>query len=145
MIQDHYPLFANETREIFTFESIGPKGRIAKIIVFDLLQGNVWNLGFGDQLADDWDDAAISNNGDIVRVISTVAQAALDFSERWPERRILINPVDEKRKRFYNTIFKRRYHEITQVFEVKGWIKQGIYLYAPERSFDLFLLTRKNH
>ncbi len=57
MIQEHYLLVANETKEIFAFESVGPKGCITKIIVFDLVQGNVWNLGFGDQLDDDWNDA----------------------------------------------------------------------------------------
>jgi len=143
MIRESYSLIANENREVFAFESIGPRGRIAKIVVFDLVEGNVWNLGFGDRHDGDWDDEAISNNGDLVRVISTVAQAALQFSDRWPERRILISPVDEKRKRLYNTIFKRRHHEILQTFEVVGLTAQGVRLYEPDIFFHLFLLTRK--
>ena len=143
MIQESYPLIADENREVFAFESIGSRGCIAKIIVFDLVAGDIWNLGFGDRNNGNWDDEVISNNGDLVRVISTVAQAALQFSERWPERRILINPVDEKRKRLYNTIFKRRHHEIIQIFEVTGLTSQGMRPYEPDIFSHLFLLTRK--
>ncbi len=143
MIQESYPLTADENREVFVFDSIGIKGRIAKIIVFDLVAEDVWNLGFGDRNNDDWDDEIISNNGDLVKVVSTVAQAAFQFSDRWPERRILINPVDEKRKKLYNTIFKRRHPEIEQIFEVTGMTAQGVRWYKPDIFFHLFLLTRK--
>jgi hypothetical protein len=143
MIQKSYPLIVNENRQVFAFDSIGPKGRIAKIVVFDLVAGDVWNLGFGDRNSGDWDDEVISNNGDLVRVVSTVAQAALQFSGRWPKRKILINPVDEKRKKLYNTIFKRHYHEIEQIFEITGMTAQGVRSYKPDIFFHLFLLTRK--
>lgn len=145
MIRESYPLQTDENREVFVFESIGIKGRIVKIIVFDLIQDDIWNLGFGDLHDDGWDDEVISNNGDLVRVISTVAQAVLLFSDKWLERRILINPVDKKRKRLYNTVFKRRQNEITQYFEIIGSTDQGVQLYKPQVSFNLFLLARKKH
>jgi hypothetical protein len=72
-----------------------------------------------------------------------VAQAAIQFSDRWPERRILISPVDEKRRQLYNTIFKRRYLEIEQVFEITGMTAQGVRSYRPDIFFHLFLLARK--
>jgi len=145
MIQESYPLQSDDNREVFAFESIGNKGRIAKIIVFDLIVDDIWNLGFGDQQSDGWDDEVISNNGDLVRVISTVAQAALLFSKKWPERRILINPVDEKRKRLYNAIFKRRQNEISQYFEITGSTEHGVQRYEPQILFNLFLLSPKRH
>lgn len=143
MIHESYPLITDEKREVFIFESVGPKGRVRKIVIFDQIRADLWNLGFGDLLEQGWDDAVITNNGDLVRVISSVAQATYKFSEKWPERKILISPVDEKRKQLYNTIFKRRYHEIMAIFEIKGLQGKKLQNYDPHTYFDLFLLSRK--
>lgn len=143
MIHESYPLITDEKREVFIFESVGPKGRVRKVVIFDQIRADLWNLGFGDLLEHGWDDFVITNNGDLVRVISTVAQAIYQFSERWPERRILINPVDEKRKQLYNTIFKRRHQEVSDLFEIKGIEGETLRSYEPHILFDVFLLIRK--
>ncbi len=145
MIGETYNLKPDENFEVFEFESVGLQGRISKVIVFSFYYENTWNLGFGDQKMDgnNWDDKVVSNNGDLVRVISTVAKAVYDFSDKWPNRQILIVPVDERRKKLYNRVFQKHVQEIPPEFEVLGFRNQKLQDYSPILFFDWFLLSRK--
>lgn len=138
MIEETYPLKADPSLVEFTFESIGPKGRIEKIIQFTPFGDGRWNLGFADRRDDKWDDEVVSNNGDLVRVISTVACAAYLFSKKWPKRQIFISPVDEKRKRLYNSIFKRHFQTISATFLILGIDELGIRPFEPAYFYDEF-------
>ena len=45
----YYELTIGESKSIFEFTSVGPKGEIPKIIVFSKKEGeNIYNLAFGD-------------------------------------------------------------------------------------------------
>jgi hypothetical protein len=102
-------------------------------------------MGFGDLNEGEIDDAVISNNNDIVKVIGTIAKILYDFSDKYPLRRIEINPVDEKRKRLYHHIFRRNYDIIKLDFNVNGIFKNSAIeeIYSPEINYDIFRLTRK--
>ncbi len=80
----------------FTFESIGPKGSITKFVQFSYISNKLWNLGFGDYSEGDWDDAVISDNNDMRKVLQTVVNIVHDFSEKYPNKKIYIEPVDKK-------------------------------------------------
>ena len=87
----------NETATLFVFFSEGRQGRIMKAIIISPYDRNRWNLAFGDVGADlEIDDKAKTNNNDLVKVLGTVAQAAILFSDKYPERSIMIFPVDAK-------------------------------------------------
>jgi hypothetical protein len=145
MKNEHYPLTSDDESCFFEFESIGPKGVIQKVILIDYLDFNTWNLAFGDKTETDWTDESVSNNGDMVRVISTVIAAALEFSAKYPTRDISIQPLDERRKKLYNLVFQRNIQDIEEIFYVFGTC-EGKYLeYQPNYFFDLFILSRKNH
>ncbi|WP_446717868.1 DUF6934 family protein [Dyadobacter sp. OTU695] len=76
---------------IFTFVSEGFYGRIRKMIIIDPIRrplidvphGKHYNLAFGDIRikSDEWtiDDSVRTNNGDMPKVIATVAQVAVRF------------------------------------------------------------------
>ncbi|MFN0176378.1 MAG: DUF6934 family protein [Saprospiraceae bacterium] len=146
MITGTYPIEQNETATQFLFFSEGVKGRILKAVFISHYERHRWNLAFGDVGAD-WeiDDKAKTNNNDVVKVLGTVAKAALIFSETYPERALIIFPVDEKRKRLYNLIFRRKLTEIEMIFHVFG--KRGrrweAFNYQTE-EYDAFELLRKN-
>ncbi len=145
MITKTYEIAQNETATQFLFFSEGIKGRILKAVLISHIERHRWNLAFGDVGAG-WeiDDKAKTNNNDVVKVLGTIAQAALVFSETYPDRSLMIFPVDEKRKRLYNWVFRRRLTEIQSVFHVFG--KHGrrweAFTYDVE-EYDAFELLRK--
>lgn len=145
MIEESYPYRTDSEKEVYFFESIGPKGQIGKMIQFDFMGENTWNLAFGDRLdGHHFDDSANSNNGDLVKIMATVAETIRVFSERWPNRMIHIQPLDEKRKRLYNAIFSRHFHHIEADFYIFGELAAQLHSYRPERIFDRFLLVSKS-
>lgn len=144
MVQNVYMLRQNNDATQFVFFSEGSKGRVMKAVIISPYDQNRWNLAFGDVQPDgEIDDVVKTNNNDVAKVMGTVAQAALLFSEKHPDCSLIIFPVDEKRKWLYNLIFRRRLTEIQGIFEIFG--KQGNLwkAYSPELEYDAFELFKK--
>jgi hypothetical protein len=145
MITEFYDFIDSPDKSQYIFASEGKEKYIVKVVLFTHLRGDLWNMGFGDLKKGEIDDAVVSNNHDIVKVIGTIAKILYDFSDKYPSRRIEINPVDEKRKRLYHHIFRRNYDIIKLDFQVNGVFKNSNNeeIYAPEINYDIFRLTRK--
>jgi hypothetical protein len=143
MITESYRYVALKHNTRFVFESEGVQGKIVKIIEFSLLENGEWNLGFGDVKDGRIDDSVVSNNQDIVRVLQTVAAATYEFLDTYPLSIIVINPVDEKRKRLYNTIFQRHFADIDSLFIIMGTIKGEKEIYSPQKNYDNFQIRLK--
>lgn len=75
--------------------------------------------------------------------MNTVAVALYQFLETYPEKIIRIRPIDEKRKRLYNTIFQRRIHEIEPNFYVFGKKGNKFEVYSPHKTYKIFQLRLK--
>ena len=78
-----------------------------------------------------------------MKVISTVAKITYAFSNTYPLRRIKIEPVDEKRKKLYNHVFRRHYETINADFDIIGQINEKRERYSPQKFYDSFELNRK--
>ncbi|MFK7979066.1 MAG: hypothetical protein AB8G86_03715 [Saprospiraceae bacterium] len=127
---------ASKDRIVFRFKSIGKKGIIEKGIWFQIQGENHYNLAFGDIINDNLEDNTISNNGDYIKVISTVANAINYFFKEYPIATLEINPIDKKRRRFYNTIFRRRHEEIKTDFVLIGINSNREELYNKEKQYE---------
>ncbi len=141
-----YSFTTNDERIRYEFVSIGPKGEIAKIVSFSPAFGEAWNLAFGDlKGSEEFDDSIISDNGDMRKVLQTLANIAHDFFEKHPNAQVIIDPVDGKRKSLYNRVFQRKFDEIELVFEVFGVLKytSEILPYHPTKNYDAFIIQRK--
>jgi hypothetical protein len=143
MITESYHYIALKQQTRFVFESEGIQGKIIKIIEFSLLENGEWNLGFGDVKDGRIDDSVVSNNQDIVKVLQTVAKAIYEFLQTYPLSIIVINPVDEKRKRLYNTVFQRHFVDIESIFIITGIIKGEKEIYSPQKNYDNFQIRLK--
>ena len=145
MLNDFYPFTPIIEDTHFVFESKGKEGIVYKVILFASIEEERWNLGFGDLnlKTGDIDDAVMSDNHDAAKVMRTVAKAAFVFLETYPERTVFIEPVDMKRKRFYNAVFQRYYKEIEPIFDLFGLIGEVSEVYSPEIIYDFFELKRK--
>jgi hypothetical protein len=143
MITEHYEYIAFEDKPIYYFESEGKQGKIPKLILFTPLDKNLWNLGFGDLKEEYVNDSVISNNHDIVKIMGTLAKIVYAFLDENPSSSIRIKPVDEKRGRLYNHIFRRNYEAINNSFDIVGIIKRRKEAYRPEKIYEYFELKRK--
>lgn len=143
MIDKHYLLESNSEKDFFFFKSTGVKGSIEKWVWFQKIGKDRYNLAFGDLINGELSDSSISNNLDVLMVISTVAKTIYEFSELHPDVTIIIIPRDEKLKRFYNTVFRRRYQEIIELFDILGIKKHIPTSYNPKKNYDKFELTPK--
>ncbi len=143
MITDSYQILPSVDYRAFKFYSIGVKGKIEKVVVFQSLGGNRFNLAFGDMETNGLNDRIISNNLDFVKVMATVAKCVYVFLAYFPDAIIEIKGVDQKRQNFYNTIFKRKWEEIAPYFDVKGIVSGILQPYNKELYFDKFVIQQK--
>lgn len=76
-----YQIQGEENRERFVFNSGEGKETIQKVVCFDLIdaENRVFNLGMGYSEGDPWDETTkidfevLSNKGDVLKVMNTVA------------------------------------------------------------------------
>jgi methyltransferase-like protein len=144
MIKDTYPYFPITDDLFFGFRSEVVKGSILKIVIFTLVAKNKWNLGFGDWHNNDINDEVMTNNQDVVKVIGTVAKITYDFFETYPNAVVIIEPVDEKRKKLYNIVFKRHFDVIQSNFKIFGKKGRRKEIYSPNKIYDIFELSLKS-
>ncbi|HMR87054.1 MAG TPA: hypothetical protein PKD51_02810 [Saprospiraceae bacterium] len=69
--------------DVLTFEfiSFGPKGNIPKIVVYQHIERNLYNLAFGEPNGKLGfiDDLIVTNNKDTDKILVTVASTIYDF------------------------------------------------------------------
>ena len=143
MIKDAYEYFSLKDDILYGFMSEGTKGTIVKVIIFTLLDNGKWNLAFGDWQNKDVDDKVMSNNQDVVKVIGTVAKVTYNFFENYPDAILIIDPVDEKRKKLYNIVFQRHFETIKKDFKIIALLGKRRRIYSPNRMYDRFELLLK--
>lgn len=141
MIENAYPYLSSGKKTQVAFQSLGPKGIIIKIIRFEQVHGNRWNLGLGDFKQGKIETNKLTSNGDVVKVLATVAAATLAFLEEYPERIVEIKPVDEKRKRLFNLVFSRRWAQIREKISINGLKANERMIYSPHEFYDSFEIT----
>ena len=86
-----YPKYQYRSEELFLFYefiSEGPKGLIKKVVEYtETSTENVYNLGFGDydDITKSLNDLSITNKGDSLKVLATVASTVYAFYRKIPK------------------------------------------------------------
>ncbi|HEX2627473.1 MAG TPA: hypothetical protein VHM26_00625 [Chitinophagaceae bacterium] len=119
----YYNYYSNKSQFDYEFESVGPKGKIRKIVRFELQDENVYNLGFGDfdENADYVSDEVVSNNGNTEMVLSTIGQIILHFTNKRPEAFVLIEGSTASRTRLYQQKINKFFSQIDIHFKIFGF------------------------
>lgn len=135
----------------FEFVSEGPKGLVHKMVEYtETGQENVFNLAFGDydKTTKSIDDLSITNNGDSLKVLATVASTVYAFTEKYPKSWIFATGSTSVRTRLYRMGITNNLVEIQADFKVFGlsiedneWEE-----FIVGEDYDAFLITKKeNH
>lgn len=121
MRKEGYPLTIIEPN-LFTFTSQGKKGTILKALVFEEVDLNEYNLALIDYIEDteSWSDMAITNNGDVSKIMKTVLIGILDFLQKNPRAIIAVEGNTRIKILFYNRIFKTYYSEYRHIIHVSS-------------------------
>ena len=142
---DRYAALSDSRHEIYEFLSLGPKGTIKKVVIFDEIQADIYNLAFGD-----WDektkrlrDDTRSNNGDRDKILATVAHVVIDFMMHHPEATLYAEGITKAKTRLYQMGINANWNEISQLFEIEG-LADGIWgPFKQNKNYNAFTLVAK--
>lgn len=134
----------------FEFVSEGPRGLIRKIVEYsETGTENVYNLGFGDYDEKDnsISDLTVTNNGDSLKVLATVASTVYAFTEKYPNAWIFATGSTAVRTRLYRMGITNNLAEIQEDFKVFGlkidtneWEE-----FIVGEDYNAFLITKKEN
>lgn len=149
MNKPKYLYRSEETFLYYEFVSEGPKGSIRKIVEYtETATKNVFNLGFGDhdEASGSINDLSVTNNGDSLKVLATVASTVYAFTEKHPGAWILATGSTAVRTRLYRMGITNNLAEISEDFKIYGYSNKGIWEeFIVGEDYEAFLLTKKSN
>jgi len=148
MEQEKYDIQKEEGSFRYWFYSEGPKGKILKAVQFQYTPEwgrNVFNLAFGDwDESTGWlDDRAISNNGDHLKVLHSVAEAVQEFINLWPDAIIYVVGNTPSRTRLYQMGIASYWREISRDFQIWGLLGEEWEPFRKGVNYKEFLIFKK--
>lgn len=141
MKEKFYPFRASEDYLSYYFESRSEERVIPKAIQFEKIGAQVYNLAFGDlDSGGDINDVVVSNNGDMHKVMATVAQVVIAFFGAYPDRQIYFTGSSPSRQRLYRAILAREAERWSEVFEVQGVVQGKPVQFEGCVNYQAFLI-----
>lgn len=136
--------------KVFEFISEGPKGRIKKMVQYTRTgTENVYNLAFGDfdEQTKSINDFSITNNGDSLKVLATVASTLYAFTEKYADAWIFATGSTAVRTRLYRMGITNNLAEIMIDFRVFGLtIQENLWEeFVIGEDYVAFLITKKEN
>jgi hypothetical protein len=143
---DRYEFEISKSAADFLFTSKGDLGIIQKAIRYNKMQDEVYNLGFGDvnPISGEIDDTIVTNNGDMTKILATVAFSIYLFTETIPDAWIYVTGSSESRIRLYRMAINKHIQEIEKDFVIYILLEDGEwYPFEPNTNNSAFLIQRK--
>ena len=144
-----YQYRSETTMTHYEFTSEGSKGLIKKIVEFtETGTENVYNLGFADydENTKTTSDISVTNNGDSLKVLATVASTVYAFTQKNPKAWILATGSTKVRTRLYRMGITNNLAEISEDFKVFGLNNNGEWdIFVIGEDYEAFLLTKKEN
>lgn len=147
MQQERYHSQFSEGYTYAEFYSVGQNGSVKKIIRFEKTDfSEVYNLAFGDMMSNetDFDDMAISNNGDTEKILATVAFAVEIFTGQYPNSWVYATGSTPARNRLYQMAITKHWNIINNLFEVIAEINEDWMRYEKGKNYTAFADKRKD-
>ena len=145
MGKERYELREGLNAMTYEFTSIGPKGKIAKVVIYSEIDDNIYNLGFGDKniKTGDIDDLVITDNKDSQKVLATVAFTAYTFTDKYPDAWVGISGSTKARTRLYQIGISNNLAQISTDFIVLGFNNEKWERFEKNIEYEAFLIKRK--
>lgn len=143
-----YKTNPDEDLHSFSFISEGKNGKIEKVIRYEKITDDVFNLGFGnkDPITGKINDKVVTNNGDTEKVLATVVSTVFTFTERNPNAYIYATGSNHVRNRLYRRGITKYLSEALDTFAIYGMLpNQEFEIFNPNTDYVGFLLHLKNN
>lgn len=143
-----YKTNPDEDLHSFSFISEGKNGKIEKVIRYEKITDDVFNLGFGDKdpITGKINDKIVTNNGDTEKVLATVVSTVFTFTERNPNAYIYATGSNHVRNRLYRRGITKYLSEALDTFAIYGMLpNQEFEIFNPNTDYVGFLLHLKNN
>jgi hypothetical protein len=132
---------------MYLFLSIGEKGTIPKVVVYEQVAENLYNLAFGDYdtITKEISDTVVSNNGDMVKILATVIQTLRDFLTVYPTTTTMIQGSSHTRTHLYQRIIENNLPEIETEFEVMALLNIEAQPEKPDfsKKYTIFHISKR--
>ena len=89
------------------------------------------------------DDAAISDNKDTLKILSTIAAVVLEFTNQFPDILVYAKGSTPARTRLYQMGITGNWKEIDSVMEVFGFVAGNWESFKKNTNYEAFLAKRK--
>jgi hypothetical protein len=143
-----YPVTRINNKLIFYFESRNPFGEnpILKIATYALYYkhgATYYNLGFGDYDSENNEvsDTAVSDNGDMRKILATVVSTLKTFFQEKPYETVHIEGSDRVRKMYYHKLIVDYSNLIEELYVVKGRSLGKIEPFQKGKSYEFILIS----
>ena len=142
-------------RSKFSFTSIG-KDEIRKIVEFQATdERDVYNLAMGDEMPDgSYSDENVSDNGDIIKVFSTIIEIVGAYTRQFPHHYVYIEGNADIKEKLYQRIIGKYHTAFLQEYDIwgyqqkiKDWESFDEYVkevFNPDNDYKAFIVKRKN-
>ena len=143
-----YKTNPDEDLHSFSFISEGKNGKIEKVIRYEKITNDVFNLGFGDKdsITGKINDKVVTNNGDTEKVLATVVSTVFTFTERNPNAYIYATGSNHVRNRLYRRGITKYLSEALDTFAIYGMLpNQEFEIFNHNTDYVGFLLHLKNN
>ena len=141
-----YRLKAEKSLMVFEFISLGPRGKIPKLVKFSETNlKDLYNLAFGDKdlKTGEINDNVISNNGDSDMVLATVVSTVYAFTDKYPDVWVFATGNTKARTRLYRMGITKYILEIKKDFQIFGLRDDEWEKFEKEVEYEAFLVKRK--
>lgn len=141
---EKYDILASDDWLIYEFTSVGPKGSISKVVIYQHIDGQLYNLAFGDKdgVSGYIDDLIVSDNQDTEIVLATVASTLFDFFEYHNGTIVLAKGSTKSRTRLYRRYLSMLLEIIEQDFMLFGELNDEIERFQKNKEYTSFLITK---
>jgi hypothetical protein len=128
----------------YFFDSIGPKGKISKVVELTHQGKNHYSLALGN-LNDDGtiDDIKASNNSDMRLIIETVGYCVEDFFESYPNAIVSIEGNTTAKMYLYHKLITRYLELISPKYEVLGFFNQKLEPFQKDKIYSDIVVSLK--
>jgi hypothetical protein len=142
---EKYDTLVTEDVLSFSFTSVGPRGNIQKLIVYQHVEGPLYNLAFGgrDSEFGTIDDLIVSDNHDTEKVLATVASTIFDFFAVHSGTIVLAQGSTQSRTRLYRRYLTQFFEFIDKEFILYGELDGEIERFIKGKDYRAFLISKK--
>lgn len=137
---------------LFEFVSEGSNGNIHKVILYVRANQNAkmyykdfYNFALGDKDLETGQisEYAITNNGDSIKILATVASTFYEFTEKYPDAWIYLSGANEVRTRLFRMAISNNLIKIEKDFEIYGLVDNLWLEFRKDVEYLAFLIIRK--